>query len=91
MNENRTNDDGRVVARLGGQADERIHWYFCVDDENCHAFAHVSKDVRVVKRTPVTVNVPGAAVDGWIVEVSVPATDGVVRIDPLADTTTFTG
>ena len=90
MSEERPKKEGRVVARLGGQADERIHRYFCVDDEHCHAFAHVSKDARVVKRTPITINVPGGVAEGWIVEVSVPATDGTVRIDPLADTTTFT-
>jgi len=82
--------ESRVVAKLGGQADERIHKYFCVDDEQCNAFAHVSKEARVVKRTPTTVEVPGGMVEGWIVEVSVPATDGTVRIDPLADTTKFT-
>lgn len=91
MSENASEQDERVVARLGGQADERIHRYFCVDDEQCHAFAHVSKDAKVVKRTPVTVKVPDGTVEGWILEVSVPATDGTVRIDPFADTTTFTG
>lgn len=88
MSEN-VEKDGHVVARLGGQADERTHRYFCVDDEQCHAFAHVSRDAKVVKRTPMTAKIPDGTVKGWIVEVSVPATDGRVRIDPLADTTTF--
>ena len=82
----------RSVPQLGGRPDARIQRYFCIDEEHCRAFDHVSKDAQVVSRTPKTVHLPeGETVSGWVVEISVPATDGTVRIDPLADTATFSG
>ncbi len=70
-------------AQLGGKPEGRIQRYFCVDDEKYHAFAMVSKDATVLRRMPKRIRVMGKDVDGWIVEVMVPATDGVVRVDPL--------
>lgn len=70
-------------AQLGGKPEGRIQRYFCVDDEKYHAFARVSKDATVLRRIPKRIRVMGKDVDGWVVEVMVPATDGVVRVDPL--------
>ena len=70
-------------AQLGGKPEGRIQQYFCVDDEKYHAFARVSKDATVLRRMPKRIRVMGKDVDGWVVEVTVPATDGVVRVDPL--------
>ncbi len=70
-------------AQLGGRPEGRIQRYFCVDDEKYHAFARVSKDATVLRRMPKRIRVMGKDVDGWVVEVMIPATDGVVRVDPL--------
>ncbi len=70
-------------AQLGGKPEGRIQRFFCVDDEKYHAFARVSKDATVLRRNPKRIRVMGRDVDGWVVEVMVPATDGVVRVDPL--------
>ena len=85
MSENR---EASKIQTLGGNPEGRIQRYFCVDDEHCHAFSHVSEEAALVKRTPKQVKVGGETVDGWIVEVMVPATDGVIRNDPLADRNT---
>lgn len=76
-------DPTRSSAQLGGKPEGRIQRYFCMDDEKYHAFARVSKDATVLRRIPMRIRVRGKDVDGWIVEVMVPATDGVVRVDPI--------
>ena len=79
----RETDD--TTTQLGGKAKWRVHKYFCVDDEGCHAFAKLSKEARILKRTAKQIQVMGKEVDGWIVEIEVPSTDGVVRVDPMAE------
>ncbi len=74
-----------TTLELGTKAKWRINRYFCVDDEECHAFAKVSKEARILRRTAKRIKVMGKEVEGWIVEIEVPATDGVVRVDPLAE------
>ena len=76
-------DGSEGTPQLGGTPEERIQRYFCVDDEKCHAFARVSKEAKVVKREPKEIQVMGKLVKGWIVELLVPATDGIVRVDPI--------
>lgn len=70
-------------AQLGGTPEGRVQRYFCVDDDECHAFARVSKDAKVLRKEPKEIQVLGKSVKGWIVELLVPATDGVVRTDPM--------
>ena len=70
---------------LGGTPEDRIQRYFCVDDDGCHAFERLSRDAEVVNREPKTVLVNGKEVSGWIVEILVAATDGVVRFDPVVE------
>ncbi|MCZ6632305.1 MAG: hypothetical protein O7G87_02805 [bacterium] len=72
------------VPKLGGNPESRIQKYFCVDDDEYHAFARISKDAEVLKREPKEIIVMGKLVKGWVVELRVSATDGVVRMDPLA-------
>ena len=69
--------------QLGGTSEGRIQRYFCVDDGEGHAFSRVSKEARVIRREPRKIRVLGKEVNGWIVEVMVPATDGTVREDPM--------
>ncbi len=76
-------DHTQSSSQLGGKPEGRIQRYFCMDDEKYHAFARVSKDATVLRRIPTRIRVMGKDVDGWVVEVTVPATDGVVRVDPL--------
>lgn len=73
------------TAQLGGTPEGRIQRYFCIDDEECRAFSRVSKEARVLRRTPKQVRVMGKEVNGWIVEIMVPATDGVVRLYPMGE------
>ena len=73
------------VTRLGSQPEGRIQRYFCVDDNACRAFSMLSNEARVLRRSPKTIRVLGKEVAGWEVEILVPATDGVVRMDPLED------
>ncbi len=72
-----------VITRLGSQPDGRIQRYFCVDDEECRAFSMLSKEATVIRRSPKTIQVLDEEVCGWEVEIMVPATDGVVRMDPM--------
>ena len=69
-------------VRLGGVPKGQIQRYFCVDDEECNALAMVSNDARIVRRTPKQIWVLGEEVSGWIVEIEVAATDGVVQSGP---------
>ncbi len=73
------------TAQLGGTPEGRIQRYFCIDDEECRAFSRVSKEARVLRRIPKQVRVMGKEVNGWIVEIMVPATDGVVRLYPMGE------
>lgn len=75
--------DEAKTPTLGGTPEGRTQRYFCVDDDGCHAFERLSRDAQVLNRTPKTVSVNGKDVTGWIVEILVPATDGVVRLDPV--------
>jgi len=75
--------EGRF-PRLGGTPEGRIQRYFCVDDNNCHALARVSKDAKVISKETKEITVMGKVVKGWIVELEVPASDGVVRMDIVA-------
>ena len=70
--------------RLGGIPEARIQRYFCVDDDKCHALARVSEDAKVISKETREIIVRGEVVKGWIVELEVPATDGVVRMDLVA-------
>ena len=72
------------IQKLGGQPEGRIQKYFCVEDDEYHAFSLIPKDVEVLKREPKEIMVMGKPVAGWIVELLVPATDGIVRMDPMA-------
>jgi hypothetical protein len=83
MAEERNGQPGGT-AQLGGTPEGRIQRYFCIDDEECRAFSRVSKEARVLRRIPKQVWVMGKEVNGWIVEIMVPATDGVVRFYPRA-------
>ncbi|MDA0748203.1 MAG: hypothetical protein O2954_16900, partial [bacterium] len=67
--ENEKKDKAEAVSQLGGTPEGRVQRYFCMDDTDCQAFSRVSKDVRVVKRTPKRVRIMGQEVDGWIVEI----------------------
>ena len=77
--------DSKQASTLGGTPEGRTQRYFCIDDEGCHAFERISRDSQVVSREPKTILVDGLEVSGWIVEILVSATDGVVRFDPVAD------
>jgi hypothetical protein len=77
--------DSKQPPTLGGTPEGRIQRYFCVDDDGCHAFERLSRDAQVVNREPKTVLVDGKEVSGWIVEILVSATDGVVRFDPVVE------
>ena len=77
--------EAKQTPTLGGTPEGRTQRYFCIDDEGCHAFDRLSRDCEVINRVPKTVMVDGEEVSGWIVEVLVSATDGVVRFDPVAD------
>ena len=70
---------------LGGRPEGRLQRYFCIDDEECHAFSMISAEAKVVRRIPKRIKVMGKEVEGWIVELIVPATDGTVRIDPMEE------
>jgi hypothetical protein len=78
------NEGRKVVDRLGGTPEGRVQRYFCVDDDNCRALERVSKDAKLLHKERREFNVMGNIVKGWIVELEVPATDGVVRTDPMA-------
>ena len=73
------------TAQLGGTLEGRVERYFCIEDEECRAFSRVSKEAQVLRRIPKQVRVMGKDVNGWIVEIMVPTTDGVVRIDPITE------
>lgn len=75
----------KQTPTLGGTPEGRTQRYFCINDEGCQAFDRLSRDAQVINREPKTVMVDGEEVLGWIVEVLVSATDGVVRFDPVAD------
>ena len=77
--------DTKQTQTLGGTPEGRTQRYFCVDDEGCHAFERVSRDAQVLSREPKSILVDGEEVTGWIVEILVPATDGVVRLDPVVE------
>jgi len=80
--QSRSNDP---VSLLGGKPEGRLQRYFCIDDGEDHAFSMVSKEAKVLRRSPKQIQVMGKEVNGWIVELIVPATDGAVRIDPMAE------
>jgi hypothetical protein len=82
------NIDSKQPPTLGGTPEGRMQRYFCVDDDGCHAFERLSGDAQVVNREPKTVLVDGKEVSGWIIEILVSATDGVVRFDPVVETET---
>ena len=77
--------DGKGVTRLGSQPAGRVQRYFCVDDDECRAFSMLSNEATEIRRTPKTIRVMGREVSGWEVEILVPVTDGVVRMDPMED------
>ncbi len=77
--------DSKQAPTLGGTPEGRTQRYFCIDDEGCHAFERISRDSQVVSREPKTILVDGLEVSGWIVEILVSDTDGVVRFDPVTD------
>ena len=70
--------------RLGGMPEARIQRYFCVDDDKCRALARVSEDAKILSKEAKEIVVRGEVVNGWVVELEVPATDGVVRMDLVA-------
>ena len=74
-----------TASQLGGKPEGRVQQYFCIDDDQCRAFARVSKEAEVIRRVAKTIQVQGKEVKGWIVEVMVPATDGVVRVNPVSE------
>lgn len=76
----------KVMDRLGGIPEGRVQRYFCVDDGECRALERISKDAKLLRKVPREIKVLGKTVKGWIVELEVPATDGVVRTDPLPKT-----
>ncbi len=69
---------------LGGMPETRIQRYFCVDDDKCRALARVSKDAQILSKKAKEIVVKGEVVKGWVVELEVPATDGVVRMELVA-------
>ncbi|MDA0709111.1 MAG: hypothetical protein O3B73_02755 [bacterium] len=74
----------KAIDRLGGIPEGRVQRYFCVDDDDCRALQRVSKDAKLLHKEQREFQVLGKTVKGWIVELEVPATDGVVRVDPTA-------
>jgi hypothetical protein len=74
----------KTLDRLGGVPEARVQRYFCVDDADCRALERVSKDAKLLDKERREFNVMGEKVKGWIVQLEVPATDGVVRSDPKA-------
>ncbi len=74
----------KTIDRLGGIPEGRVQRYFCVDDSDCRALERVSKDAKLLRKERREFKVRGQIVHGWIVELEVPATDGVVRADPMA-------
>ncbi len=80
------NDENQEAEcpRLGGMPEARIQRYFCVDDDSCRALALVSEDAKILSKEAKEIVVRGEAVNGWVVELEVPATDGVVRLDLVA-------
>lgn len=72
------------VPRLGGMPEGRIQRYFCVDDDECHALARVSKDAIVISKEVKEIMFMGRVIKGWVVELEVPVSDGVVRMDIMA-------
>ena len=71
-------------SRLGGMPEARIQRYFCVDDDQCRALSRVSEDAKILSKEAKEIVVRGEVVKGWVVELEVPATDGVVRMDLVA-------
>lgn len=74
--------EGGEVTRLGGTEEGRIQRYFCVNDPEKSALPRLSRDAKIVRKTPKKVRVQGKEIQGWIVEILTPGTDGVVRLDP---------
>lgn len=72
------------IDSLGGIPEGRVQRYFCVDDGNCRALQRISKDAKLLHKEAREILVMGKKMKGWIVELEVPATDGVVRTDPVA-------
>ena len=71
-------------SRLGGMPEARIQRYFCVDDDKCRALARVSVDAKILSKEAKEIVVRGEVINGWVVELEVPPTDGVVRMDLVA-------
>lgn len=77
-------ETGKKIDSLGGIPEGRVQRYFCVDDVDCRALDRISKDAKLLHKEPREIQVMGKVVKGWIIELEVPATDGVVRTIPIA-------
>ena len=77
-------ENKQKIDSLGGIPEGRVQRYFCVDDDKCRALQRISKDAKLLHKEPREIVVMGKVVKGWVVELEVPATDGVVRTAPIA-------
>jgi hypothetical protein len=65
-------------------ADEQTERLFCIDNHGeCRGLSQESQIVAKEKRA---IKVRGKEVQGWIVTIKAPATDGLVRSNPLDPT-----
>ncbi|GEM_PF-6956886 len=74
--------DNDNVTRLGGVEEGHTQRYFCINDPEKSELPRLSRETKVIQKTPKTICVKGKKVQGWIVEILTPSTDGVVRLDP---------
>ena len=60
--------------------EEQTERLFCIDDHGeCVGLSHQS---QIVSKESTTIKVHGKEVQGWIVTIKTPATDGIVRLNP---------
>jgi hypothetical protein len=74
--------DNDGVTRLGGVEEGHVQRYFCINEPEKAELPRLSREAKIIKKTPKTICVKGNEVQGWIVEILTPSTDGIVRIDP---------
>ena len=68
------------VTKMGSMDEGYIQRIFCINDSE--SMIRVSKEAKIVEKTPKTIRVKDKEVEGWIVDILNPGTDGVVRFEP---------
>ncbi len=61
--------------------DWKIHSYFCIDDKDDRTMAALRDDAVVLKKERKTVHIRGKKIEGWIIHLKIPATDGLITLD----------